>query len=81
MSLPACPPYTGFTVCLLSLAHPAVLEEKYWATRRELETLRQRIHSEHEDEIEKLQTAKKTLEKKVSVSVGVVLVVWTLPSV
>eukprot|EP00731_Ephydatia_muelleri_P023185 Em0015g768a len=42
----------------------SVLEEKYWATRRELETLRQRIHSEHEDEIEKLQTAKKTLEKK-----------------
>ena len=60
----------------------AVLEEKYWATRRELETLRQRIHSEHEDEIEKLQTAKKTLEKKVGVSRcgGACLIIITVSS-
>ena len=41
--------------------------EKYWETRRELETLRQRISTEHEDELERLQHAKKNLEKKVSV--------------
>ena len=44
---------------------PAVLE-KYHATRRELESLKQHLSSEHEDEIERLQTAKKSLEKRVS---------------
>lgn len=42
----------------------AVLE-KYWETKRELETLRQRISTEHEDEIERLKHAKKVLEKRV----------------
>lgn len=39
--------------------------EKYWETKRELETLRQRISTEHEDQVERLQHAKKVLEKKV----------------
>ena len=43
----------------------AVLE-KYWETKRELETLRQRLSTDYEDTIERLNTAKKNLEKKVS---------------
>jgi myosin-18 len=43
----------------------AVLE-KYWETKRELETLRQKISTEHEDEIERLQHSKKVLEKKLA---------------
>ena len=39
--------------------------EKYWETRRELETLRQRISTEYEDEVERLESAKRSLEKKV----------------
>ena len=39
--------------------------EKYWETRRELETLRQRISTEYEDELERLESAKRSLEKKV----------------
>lgn len=40
--------------------------EKYLETRRELETLRQRVGSEYEDEIERLESAKRNLEKRVS---------------
>ena len=39
--------------------------EKYWEARRELETLRQRLNSEHEDEVDQLESAKRSLEKKV----------------
>ena len=42
----------------------AVLE-KYYEAKRELETLKQRVGSEYEDEIERLTAAKKSLEKKV----------------
>ena len=44
----------------------AVLE-KYYEAKRELETLKQRVGSEYEDEIERLTAAKKSLEKKVGV--------------
>lgn len=44
--------------------------EKYWETKRELETLRQRVSSEFEDEIERLESAKRSVEKKVSESLG-----------
>ena len=47
--------------CLSSTA----MLEKYWETRRELETLRQRISTEYEDELERLESAKRSLEKKV----------------
>ena len=40
--------------------------EKYLETRRELEMLRQRVSSEYEDEIERLEGSKRTLEKRVS---------------
>ena len=43
--------------------------EKYWETKRELETLRQRVGSEFEDEIERLESAKRSVEKKVCVCV------------
>ena len=43
----------------------AVLE-KYWETKRELETLRQHLSTDYEDKAERLNTAKKNLEKKVS---------------
>lgn len=39
--------------------------EKYYETRRELETLRQRVNSEFEDQIESLESSKRSLEKKV----------------
>ena len=39
--------------------------EKYWEAKRELETLRQRITTEHEDELESLKSTKRSLEKKV----------------
>lgn len=39
--------------------------EKYYEARRELETLRQRINSEFEDQIESLESSKRSLEKKV----------------
>ncbi len=39
--------------------------EKYLETRRELETLRQRVSSEYEDEMERLESSKRTLEKRV----------------
>ena len=42
----------------------AVLE-KYYEAKRELETLKQRVSSEYEDEIERLTASKKSLEKKV----------------
>lgn len=42
----------------------AVLE-KYYEAKRELETLKQRVSSEYEDEIERLTSVKKGLEKKV----------------
>ena len=48
----------------------AVLE-KYYEAKRELETLKQRVGSEYEDEIERLTAAKKSLEKKVGVCVCV----------
>ena len=51
----------------VSLSLSLAVLEKYWETRRELETLRQRISTEHEDELERLQHAKKNLEKKVSI--------------
>ena len=41
--------------------------DKYWETKRELETLRQRLSTERDDELETLQTSKRSLEKKVSV--------------
>ncbi len=41
--------------------------EKYYEARRELETLRQRVASEFEDQIESLSSSKRSLEKKVSV--------------
>ena len=50
---------------LLPLLLPAVME-KYWEARRELETLRQRLKTEHEDEVERLEADKQRLEKKVS---------------
>lgn len=40
--------------------------EKYYEVRRELETLRQRVSSEFEDQLEFLQSSKRGLEKKVS---------------
>ena len=43
--------------------------DKYWETKRELETLRQRLSTERDDELETLQTSKRSLEKKVSVCV------------
>ena len=39
--------------------------EKYWETKRELETLRQRLSTEKDDELETLRTSKRSLEKKV----------------
>ena len=39
--------------------------EKYYEAKRELETLKQRVGSEYEDEIERLTATKKSLEKKV----------------
>ena len=39
--------------------------EKYWEARRDLETLRSRVKAEHEDELERLGSAKRSLEKKV----------------
>ena len=39
--------------------------EKYWDTKRELETLRQRLSTERDDELETLQASKRSLEKKV----------------
>ena len=51
----------------------AVLE-KYYEARRELETLRQKISMEYEDEIEQLSDSKRSLEKKVGGAVGGV---WT----
>ncbi len=39
--------------------------EKYWETRRELEILRQRISTERDDELERLQHSKRSLEKRV----------------
>ena len=42
----------------------AVLE-KYYEAKRELETLKQRVSSEYEDEIERLTATKKSLDKKV----------------
>ena len=39
--------------------------EKYWETKRELETLRQRLSTERDDELETLRTSKRSLEKKV----------------
>ncbi len=41
--------------------------EKYWEAKRELETLRQRISTEQEDVVERLESTKRSLEKKVSV--------------
>ena len=41
----------------------AVLE-KYWETKRELETMRQHLSTDYEDKIERLNTAKKNLEKR-----------------
>ncbi len=41
--------------------------EKYLETRRELEMLRQRVSSEYEDEIERLEGSKRNFEKRVSV--------------
>ena len=40
--------------------------EKFYETRRELETLRTRMSSEFEDQIESLESSKRSLEKKVS---------------
>ena len=40
--------------------------EKYYEAKRELETLRQRVNSEFEDQIESLESAKRSMEKKVS---------------
>ena len=51
--------------------------EKYWETRRELETLRQRISTEHEDELERLESAKKSLEKRVHLSLNLPLFTMT----
>ena len=39
--------------------------EKYWETKRELETLRQRLSTERDDELETLRTSKRSLDKKV----------------
>ena len=39
--------------------------EKYYEARRELETLRERVSSEFEDQIESLESTKRSLEKKV----------------
>ena len=47
----------------------AVLE-KYYEARRELETLRQKISMEYEDEIEQLTDSKRSLEKKVGGASG-----------
>lgn len=44
--------------------------EKYYEARRELETLRQRVSSEFEDQIESLGSSKRSLEKKVGLSLG-----------
>lgn len=40
--------------------------EKYYEARRELETITQRITSEFEDQVESLESSKRSLEKKVS---------------
>ncbi len=39
--------------------------EKYYEARRELETITQRITSEFEDQVESLESTKRSLEKKV----------------
>ena len=52
-------------VNLLLIIFPAAVLEKYWETRRELEMLRQRMSTERDDEIERLQHSKKGLEKRV----------------
>ena len=39
--------------------------EKYYEARRELETITQRITSEFEDQIESLESSKRSMEKKV----------------
>lgn len=39
--------------------------EKYLDTRRELEMLRQRVSLDYEDDIERLEASKRSLEKKV----------------
>ena len=39
--------------------------EKYYEARRELELLKQRITSEFEDQVESLESSKRSLEKKV----------------
>ena len=41
--------------------------DKYWETKRELETLRQRLSTERDNELETLHASKRSLEKKVSV--------------
>lgn len=41
--------------------------EKYWETKRELESLQQRLSTEKDDKMEALTTAKRSLEKKVCV--------------
>ena len=54
------------SVCSASAGSPpAGYLEKYWETKRELETLRQRLSTERDDELETLRAAKKKLEKKV----------------
>ena len=52
-------------VCVCALGYM----EKYWDTKRELETLRQRLSTERDDELETLQASKRSLEKKVWVLV------------
>ena len=47
----------------------AILMEKYRSAQRELEGLRLRLSSEHEEDLESLQTAKRNLDKKVCVCV------------
>ena len=49
----------------------AILMEKYRSAQRELEGLRLRLSSEHEEDLESLQTAKRNLDKKVCVCVCV----------
>jgi myosin-18 len=40
--------------------------DKYWETKRELETLRQRLSTERDDELETLHASKRSLEKKLA---------------
>ena len=67
---PPCALHAVLLCCLAievaSLSLTSGYLEKYWETKRELESLHQRLSTERDDELETLRSSKRSLEKKVN---------------